>query len=54
MPPSQLILEARAKINLALDVLYKRSDGYHEVAMVMQSIHLPISVSLMNRRRELR
>lgn len=40
MGTKQLILEARAKINLALDVLYKRSDGYHEVAMVMQSVAL--------------
>jgi 4-diphosphocytidyl-2-C-methyl-D-erythritol kinase len=31
---------ARAKINLTLDVLEKRPDGYHEVEMVMQSIEL--------------
>lgn len=31
---------ARAKINLTLDVLGKRPDGYHEVEMVMQSIEL--------------
>jgi 4-diphosphocytidyl-2-C-methyl-D-erythritol kinase len=31
---------APAKINLALDVLYKRSDGYHEISSVMQSITL--------------
>ncbi|MCL6635756.1 MAG: 4-(cytidine 5'-diphospho)-2-C-methyl-D-erythritol kinase, partial [Peptococcaceae bacterium] len=31
---------ARAKINLTLDVLGKRPDGYHEVEMVMQSIAL--------------
>jgi len=31
---------ARAKINLALDVLGKRPDGYHQVEMVMQSIKL--------------
>lgn len=29
-----------AKINLLLDVLHKRPDGYHEVAMVMQAIDL--------------
>ena len=33
---------AYAKINLGLDVLRKRADGYHEVSMVMQSISLPI------------
>jgi 4-diphosphocytidyl-2-C-methyl-D-erythritol kinase len=33
-------LEARAKINLTLDVLYQRSDGYHQVETIMQSITL--------------
>lgn len=33
-------LEARAKINLMLDVLGKRADGYHELSTVMQSITL--------------
>ncbi len=31
---------APAKINLALDVLHKRSDGYHEIEMVMQTVDL--------------
>ena len=31
-------LKARAKINLGLDVLGKREDGYHEVRMVMPTI----------------
>lgn len=31
---------ARAKVNLTLDVLEKRPDGYHEVEMVMQSVEL--------------
>ena len=31
-------LQARAKINLSLDVLGKREDGYHDVRMVMQTI----------------
>ncbi len=31
---------APAKINLSLDVLARRADGYHEVDMVMQSIEL--------------
>ena len=33
-------LKARAKINLGLDVLCKREDGYHEVRMIMQTIGL--------------
>ena len=36
----KLTLECRAKINLAIDVLGKREDGYHLVEMVMQSIDL--------------
>ena len=31
-------LQAMAKVNLALDVLGKRPDGYHDVRMIMQSI----------------
>lgn len=30
-------LRAMAKINLGLDVLRKREDGYHEVRMIMQT-----------------
>lgn len=33
-------INAYAKINLTLDVLHKRADGYHEVEMVMQSVAL--------------
>lgn len=33
-------VKALAKINLGLDVLRRREDGYHEVCMVMQTIHL--------------
>ncbi|WAH37325.1 4-(cytidine 5'-diphospho)-2-C-methyl-D-erythritol kinase [Alicyclobacillus dauci] len=35
-----LLERAYAKINLTLDVLGRRPDGYHEVDMVMQSIDL--------------
>lgn len=34
------LLKAPAKINLSLDVLYKRDDGFHEVEMVMTTIDL--------------
>lgn len=37
---NKVSINARAKINLTLDVLGKRSDGYHEVEMVMQTIEL--------------
>lgn len=36
----ELKLKAYAKINLSLDVLNKRPDGYHNVKMVMQQITL--------------
>ncbi len=36
----KLLVKAPAKINLALDVLHKRPDGYHEVEMIMTTIDL--------------
>lgn len=36
----EITLKALAKINLGLDVVRRRPDGYHEVRMVMQTIHL--------------
>ena len=36
----QLKRNAYAKINLGLDVLRRREDGYHEVKMIMQTIDL--------------
>jgi 4-diphosphocytidyl-2-C-methyl-D-erythritol kinase len=38
-------LVAHAKINLTLDVLAKREDGYHEVEMIMQTIDLHDRIS---------
>ncbi len=35
-----ITLPAYAKLNLTLDILGKRADGYHDLAMVMQSITL--------------
>lgn len=37
---STILEKANAKINLGLDILGKREDGYHEVSMIMQSIGL--------------
>lgn len=37
---NEVTLQAYAKINLGLDVLRKREDGYHEVKMIMQNISL--------------
>lgn len=36
----KMIVKALAKINLGLDVVRKRQDGYHEVRMIMQTVHL--------------
>lgn len=36
----EIFLRAYAKINLGLDVLRKREDGYHEVRMIMQNVKL--------------
>ena len=35
-----LHIRAHGKINLGLDILRKREDGYHEVKMIMQSVGL--------------
>jgi 4-diphosphocytidyl-2-C-methyl-D-erythritol kinase len=40
------VLEAAAKINLALEVLGKRPDGYHEIATVMQTVDLSDRLAL--------
>ena len=41
-----LKLRALAKINLGLDVLGRRENGYHDVRMVMQTIYLYDNVTL--------
>lgn len=37
---------SRAKINISLDVVRKRSDGYHDLSMIMQTINLYDKVNL--------
>jgi len=37
---NDISVKALAKVNLGLDVIRRREDGYHEVCMVMQTIHL--------------
>ena len=36
----EVTVRAFAKLNLTLDILYKRRDGYHELRMVMQAVSL--------------
>jgi 4-diphosphocytidyl-2-C-methyl-D-erythritol kinase len=53
MGQTTLAVKAYAKINLALDVLYKREDGYHQVEMIMQAIDLADTVHLYRQEREI-
>lgn len=46
----KLMVKAPAKINLALDVLHKRPDGFHEVEMIMTTIDLADRIELMERK----
>lgn len=43
---SELVINAYAKLNLTLDILRRREDGYHDLCMVMQSISLHDTVAL--------
>lgn len=47
----KLSVKAPAKINLALDVLHKRPDGFHEVEMVMTNVDLADRLELTELRR---
>lgn len=42
----EIVLQARAKLNLTLDIRGRRTDGYHEIESVMQSITLADTVRL--------
>ena len=43
---SGVTVKARAKLNLSLDVLGKRADGFHDLRMVMQSCSLADEVTV--------
>jgi len=43
---NRIVKKAYAKINLSLDVLRKREDGYHELKMIMQTIDLHDTVTV--------
>ena len=40
-------LKAYGKINLGLDVVRKREDGYHEVRMIMQTVRVYDKIDLV-------
>lgn len=43
---NRIKLDAYAKINLSLDVLGKKENGYHELSMIMQQIDLKDTVTI--------
>lgn len=47
----RVVTKAYAKINLGLDVIRKRPDGYHEVKMIMQTVDL-YDVLLVSKKEE--
>lgn len=47
---NQIRLKALAKINLGLDVIRRREDGYHEVKMIMQTINLYDQIEIKKTR----
>lgn len=48
---NELKLKAMAKINLGLDVLRRREDGYHDLRMIMQSIYLYDQIELRKKQQ---
>lgn len=47
----EMRVKALAKINLGLDVVRRREDGYHEVRMIMQTIRLYDRLALKKMRK---
>lgn len=50
---NKIEIKAYAKINPAIDIIKKRTDGYHEVQMIMQSVELHDKVILNKTEREI-
>ena len=46
MAMDEIYLRAYGKINLALDVLRRREDGYHDVRMIMQTVGIYDSIDM--------
>lgn len=45
----RIVIKSPAKINLFLNILRKRKDGYHEIATLMQAIDLEDEIILEKR-----
>ena len=50
----ELTFQAAAKINLYLDILGRRSDGYHEIESIVQSVRLYDKIILRLKGREIK
>ena len=48
LPNTKICVNSPAKINLHLEIIGKRDDGYHELAMIMQNIDLSDHLELEN------
>ena len=46
----KISLNAMAKINLGLDVLRRREDGYHEVKMIMQTLNIYDTITIVKKQ----
>lgn len=49
----ELILNSYGKINLSLDILYKRDDGYHEIESIMQEISLKDKLTFKSQEKDI-
>ena len=49
----KIVTYAHGKINLSLDILSKREDGYHEIESVMQEIDLKDRLTFENRDKDI-
>ena len=41
-----ITIDAHAKLNLTLEVLGKRDDGYHDIASIMQTLELADTITI--------
>ncbi len=49
----KIILNSHGKINLSLDVLFKRDDNYHEIESIMQEINLKDILTFTDREKDI-
>lgn len=49
----EIIIDSYAKINLGLDILYKRPDGYHEINTIMQQISLNDTLTIREIKKDI-